>query len=453
MSGGMFDYDEAMTELVMEFCRERLSLHPVPLDFGGTIPALPAELDGLMRAEGNEAGTVLRLFVDKLATAVVSCDSPRFLSFIPAAPTKAALLFDMFVSCSSLHGTSWLEAAGVVVAENQALRVIADLAGLPPEAGGCFVAGGSAGNLSALVVARDTAGHRRGGNAPQRPMVAVSEDAHSSVSKALHVIGVEAFVVPTEGHRLTGNTLRDALSAHPRADDVIAVVATAGTTNAGIIDDLAGIAEVARARELWFHVDGAYGGAGLFAPSVRERYAGIEHADSFVVDPHKWLFAPFDCAALIYRKPWLAKAVHTQDASYLDVLHTGDEEWNPTDYAYHLTRRARGLPLWFSLAVHGTDAYTEAVETGLALARDTAELIRTDYPELELVLDPVLSSVVYRRRGWSAEDYHAWSARLLADQTGFVTPTGWEGEVVARFAFLHPGTTLGMVREILDTMR
>ena len=109
---------------------------------------------------------MLQLFIDKLATAVVSCDSPRFLSFIPAAPTKASLLFDMFVSSSSLHGTSWLEAAGVVVAENQALGVLAAQAGLPEGAGGCFVSGGSAGNLSALMVARDTAGYRRGTEPP-----------------------------------------------------------------------------------------------------------------------------------------------------------------------------------------------------------------------------------------------------------------------------------------------
>jgi len=452
MSGNMFEYDEEMTDLVMAFCRERLSMNPVSLDFGGTIPGLPTELEGLMRPEGNEASRVLNLFVDKLATAVVSCDSPRFLSFIPAAPTKAALLFDMFVSCSSLHGTSWLEAAGVVVAENQALRVIADLAGLPPAAGGCFVAGGSAGNLSALVVARDTAGHRRGGQAPLRPMVAVSDDAHSSVSKALHLIGVEAFVVPSDDHRLTGDALRAALEGHPRADDVMAVVATAGTTNAGIIDDLAGVADVAAERQLWMHVDGAYGGAGLFAPSVRDRFVGMERADSCIVDPHKWLFAPFDCAALLYRQPNLAKAVHTQDASYLDVLHTDNpEEWNPSDYAYHLTRRARGLPLWFSMAVNGLDAYRDAVEAGLAIAHRAARII-DELPQVELIREPDLSVVLFRRPGWSKPQYDAWSAKLLADQTGFVTPTVWEGETVARFAFLHPNTTEAMVREILDTM-
>jgi aromatic-L-amino-acid/L-tryptophan decarboxylase len=452
MTSGMFSYDEAMTDLVVAYCKERLALDPVSLDFGGQAQHLSSALTGLMRPEGNDAADVMRLFVEELSTAVISCDSPRFLSFIPAAPTKAALLFDMFVSCSSLHGTSWMEAAGVVVAENQALDVIASTAGFPAGAGGCFVAGGSAGNLSALVVARDTAGHRRGGTAPDKPLIAVSEDAHSSVGKALHVIGVEALVVQTEDHRLTGASLRATLESHPRADDVVAVVATAGTTNAGIVDDLSGVADVAQERSWWFHIDGAYGGAALFAPSARPRFAGFERADSFIVDPHKWLFAPFDCAALIYRQPNLAKAVLSQDASYLDVLHTTNpEEWNPSDYAYHLTRRARGLPIWFSMAVYGLDAYRDAVEAGLAIAQEAARLIE-ETPYTEMVRPPGLSVVLFRRPGWDKDDYESWSAQLLAEQTGFVTPTVWEGETVARFAFLHPNTTAAMVREILDTM-
>jgi aromatic-L-amino-acid decarboxylase len=452
MPGRMFEYDEAMTDLIVAACRERLALDPVPLDFGGLVESLEASLAGLMRPEGNEAAEVLRLFVDQLSTAVVSCDSPRFLSFIPAAPTKASLLFDMFVSCSSLHGTSWLEAAGVVVAENQALGVISRQAGFPEGAGGCFVAGGSAGNLSALLVARDTAAHRRGCAAPALPLVAISDEAHSSVGKALHVIGVGVLSVPTLDHQLTGAGLRAALEADPRADDVIGVVATAGTTNAGIVDDLNGVADVAHERSLWFHIDGAYGGAALFAPSARPKFAGFERADSFIVDPHKWLFAPFDCAALIYRQPNLAKAVHTQDASYLEILHSDNpEEWNPSDYAYHLTRRARGLPLWFSMAVNGLDAYRDAVEAGLAIARRAADIIAAT-PQVELVRPPELSVVLFRRPGWTKLDYDAWSSRLLTDQTGFVTPTTWEGETVARFAFLHPNTTEVMVHEILATM-
>jgi aromatic-L-amino-acid/L-tryptophan decarboxylase len=453
MPSSMFRYDEDMTDLILAACRDRLALDPVPLDYGGLVESLDAVLSGLIGADGNDAKEVLTLFVDKLSTAVVSCDSPRFLSFIPAAPTKASLLFDMFVSCSSLHGTSWLEAAGVVVAENQALGVLAEQAGLPPEAGGCFVAGGSAGNLSALMVARDTAGYRRHAEPPARPLVAISEDAHSSVGKALHVLGMEAFMVPTSDHRLTADALHAALRDDRRAQDVIGVVATAGTTNAGIVDDLDGVADVAAERALWFHIDGAYGGAAaLFAPSVREQFTGFERADSFIVDPHKWLFAPFDCAALIYRRPNLAKAVHTQDAQYLEVLHSENpEEWNPSDYAFHLTRRARGLPLWFSMAVNGLNAYRDAIEAGLAIARRAAERI-SEVPQTELVREPGLSIVLFRRTGWNKADYDSWSARLLADQIALVTPTSWEGETVARFAFLHPNTTIEMVDEILESM-
>ncbi len=188
------------------------------------------------------------------------------------------------------------------------------------------------------------------------------------------------------------------------------------------------------------------------APSVRHRFDGIEMADSFVVDPHKWLFAPFDCAALIYREPHLAKAVHTQDASYLDVLHTeAPDVWNPSDYAYHLTRRARGLPMWFSLAVNGTDAYRDAIETVLAVSQASADLIdRTPY--LELVRRPELSIVLFRRIGWDRTEYERWSSELLRDQIGFVMPTTWEDRAVGRLALLNPDTTVDIIEEILATM-
>jgi glutamate/tyrosine decarboxylase-like PLP-dependent enzyme len=187
---------------------------------------------------------------------------------------------------------------------------------------------------------------------------------------------------------------------------------------------------------------------------VRHHYDGIELVDSLVVDPHKWLFAPYDCAALLYREPRLAKAVHTQDASYLDAIHhdDGSYEWNPTDYAYHLTRRARGLALWFSLVVNGTAAYTDAIEATIALTHVVADDIRAS-EHLELLREPSLGVVLFRRNGWSAADYDAWGARLLRAQKAFVTSTSWEGETVGRFAFLHPGTTLEMVREALaDTI-
>lgn len=181
----------------------------------------------------------------------------------------------------------------------------------------------------------------------------------------------------------------------------------------------------------------------------RRAHAGIEHADSFIVDPHKWLFAPYDCCALLYREPALARAAHTQKASYLDVLT--DAEWNPADYSIGLTRRARSLPLWFSLATYGTAAYTAAIERTLEVTRFAeAEIARRPY--LEALREADLSVVVFRRLGWEAEDYHAWSDELLREELAFVVPTSHEGETVARFAIVNPTTTEGDITAILDTM-
>jgi glutamate/tyrosine decarboxylase-like PLP-dependent enzyme len=389
-----------------------------------------------------------------MSETILSADSPRFFGFIPAAPTKASLLFDMVVSAASLQGCSWFEAAGAVWAENQALRAMSDIAGMPQSAGGTFVSGGSAGNLSALVVARDTARRKRAeqGLSLYPLSVVVSDQAHSSIKNALNIVDMQAVVVPTgESGRLTREALRAALQVD-NTDNVVAIIATAGTTNAGIIDDLAAAAEVARDHDWWFHVDGAYGGAGMLDPRKRDLYAGVELCDSIVMDPHKWWFAPFDSAALIYRDPYLAKSVHTQDASYLDVIHEDESEvLNPSDLAYHLTRRARGMALWFSMAVNGLDAYRDAVMAGNDLAQYAADSI-TNASHLELPLEPDLSVVLFRRKGWTATDYDNWAEDLLQRQIAFVTSTQWQGETVGRLVFLHPATTTAMVDEVLATL-
>jgi glutamate/tyrosine decarboxylase-like PLP-dependent enzyme len=451
----MFDYDAEFGDAVFDYCRDRLSMDPVPLDFGSLMPIADESMAGLIRPEGRASNDVLEFFRTTLAPAVVSIDSPGFLAFIPNAPTKNSLLFDMVVACSGLNGTSWLESSGVVVAENQALTYLADLAGLPSGSGGAFVSGGSIGNLSSLTVGRDVGRARRPEIDPHEVRFAISEDAHSSIGNALHVLDIATLSVKTDDHRFTREALEAALANDPHPENIIGVVATAGTTNAGIIDDLEGLGSFARENDLWFHIDGAYGGAAIFSPTHRHLFKGIRHADSFIVDPHKWLFAPLDCCALIYRNPTVARKVLAQQASYLDVLHEGTDEnydWNPSDFGIHLSRRARGLPFWFSLVTNGTAAYESAVQCAIDLAQRTQELINeSEY--LEMVRPSSLSIVLFRRRGWSAERYNEWSHELLRRQIAFVTPTKWEGEAVGRIAFLHPNTSEALVREILESMR
>ena len=442
--------DESMTDLVLEVVRERLLLGEAPLDALADRAALGKALDGLIREEGRDVAEVLQVYSEKLAPTVLSADSPRMFAFIPSAPTKASLLFDMVLSAASIQGISMREAAGAVMAENQALRILADAARLPQDAGGVFVSGGSAANLSALVVAREVARRRR--DSTDGYAVMVSDQAHSSIEQTLMITGMRAVVVPTASGRMEQADIEACLAGldAKTADSICAIVATSGTTNAGIIDDISASARIAKSRGWWLHVDGAYGGAGLMLPELQHLYDGIEFADSVVMDPHKWWFAPFDCAALLYRDPTTARQIHTQHASYLDVIH-GDDDLNPSDLAYHLTRRARGLPLWFSLAVNGLAAYRDAIRHSVSLARDAATAL-TARNDCELVMEPTLGIVLFRRIGWGREDYEAWAHALLEDQVAFVASSSWRGEVVGRLAFLHPGTTSEMLDAVLDRL-
>ena len=277
--------------------------------------------------------------------------------------------------------------------------------------------------------------------------LAATADSHSSVRAAAKVMDCGTLDIPGDAQgRMTGEALADVL-ASDGGDGVFAVVASSGTTNAGVVDDLAGISAVCREHGIWLHVDGAYGGAALAAPSVADRFVGIAHADSFVVDPHKWLFAPFDCCALLYREPEHGANAHSQFASYLESVDRS--EWNPADFAVHLTRRARGLPFWFSLATYGTDRYREAIETVLATTRAVVAEIR-ERPHLRLIMEPDLSVVLFERVGWTDEDYRSWSDYNARSGIVLCVPTRWEGRPVLRLCFVNPATRVEAVADVLD---
>ena len=450
-----------LAEHALDYALERVRMDPVPLDAPRSYDELLAAVGQTITPDGIGGDEALRLFTDVLAPACISVDHPRFLAFIPGAPTEASVIFDMVVSASSIYTGSWLEASGAVFAENQALRWLADMAEFPDAAGGVFVSGGTSGNLSALIAARHRWRLGADGRFDRtRGIVLGTTGAHSSIAQATHAMDADLVLVPAdERGRLVGSELRatfDAMTADDRAR-VFAVVATGGTTNVGVVDDLDGVADVCTTENVWMHVDGAYGLAALCAPSVRHMFRGIERADSFIVDPHKWLFGPYDSCALLYRNVHDGRRAHTQHAEYLEVLHGGETEtgpWlemNPADMAHHLTRRARGLPLWFSLATHGTRAYTDAMETTMSVARFAADEVRRR-PELELVLEPDLTVIVFRRRGWTPEHYQRWSDEQLSSGQSFVVPSSWKGETVLRICIVNPRTTADDVRAIFDSL-
>ncbi len=410
-----------------------------PADIG-TTPATVTSTQAITE-EGLGHEQAWRVWRDEIKPANLALDSTRFMAYLPIAPTPVATAFDMVVSASALGAESWQEAAGAVHAENETLAWLAQEFGMPASTVGCFVSGGSAGNLSALAVARDRYRHRTGRRGTK---AILSAGTHSCVGNALRLLDIDPVLLP-------GQLLHPAALDADLLDGACVIVATAGTTNAGLIDDLAGLAAVAQSNDVWLHVDAAYGGGAAIAPSMKKTFAGLGEADSVVVDPHKWLFGPLDCCALLYRDGSDAQRTHRQHASYLDALQI-DDVVNPSDLAFHLTRRARGLPLWMSLAVHGVAAYRNAIEHTLAVTKQAAELVQ-HAEHLELILEPQLSVLLVRRTGWQATDYQQWSRKLATAGTAFVVPTVWESETVARFATLHPHVSLELFIELFDSMK
>jgi len=449
----MHRWDEGtdlLAQSVIGYAVERLKTPKDPTWGARPADELAVALEGAITPEGLGGHAALALFRDVLMHACRPMDHPMHLAYVATAPTPAANLFDLVVSASSIFGGLWEGGAGAIAAENQALAWLASLAGFPEGAGGCFVSGGSAANLSALVTARHQARERAGAPNGGRWRFATTAETHASVHASAEVMDVDVVLVPPdERGRMTGAALRKTL-AESGTDGMFAVVANLGTTNSGAIDELDAIADVCAELGLWLHIDAAYGGAVLCAPSTAQARRGFERADSFGIDPHKWLFAPYDCAALVYRDPQAASATHAQHGTYLDMVSR--EEWNPSDFAFHLSRRARGLPLWFSLATYGTDAYTEAVETTLDVARAFAdEVDRRD--GFTLLLEPELSVVLFEVDGWDDERYVAWSRSRAKAGVALVVPTKWRGRTCYRVCLVNPQTTLAMLTSLLDDIR
>ncbi len=447
-----------MTLDVMKYAIGRITNTNPPLGFPMKEEELFAAVGETITPKGIGGERAFQMFRETLMKASVSIDHPRHLAFVPASPTRAAVMFDLVTSASSVHGAFWLEGAGCIFAENQAMRWLVKLTGLPAGAFGVFTSGGTEANLSAMVTAREAWRAKNETRRTTRGLIIAAISAHSSVRSMAKVIDADVVSVQTED-RFEAAQLQSAISALSTDDRsrLFAVIATGGTTNAGIIDDLDGIGRVCEKEKIWYHIDCAYGGGALASRRSRKLFKGIERADSITIDPHKWLFSPYDCGAVIYREPELARAAHAQEGSYLDIFSDpGAKGFNPADYQIQLTRRVRGLPLWFSLAMHGTDRYELAINRGIELAEIAGNLIRRSR-HTQLVRDPSLSCVLFRRLGWSADDYRDWTYRNHKSGYALVAPTkvrrGSDFETVARFCFINPDTTEDDIAGILETMK
>jgi glutamate/tyrosine decarboxylase-like PLP-dependent enzyme len=341
--------------------------------------------------------------------------NPGFFGYVQSPPSAVGAAADLLASAADQNVTAWRSAPAATEVEKVAVRWLGELVGFADRAAGLLVSGGSAANLTALLLALRLRGPAA---ADRRELVAyTSAEAHFSVAKAAGVLGVAMRSVAVDaGRRLDPAALEAAISEDRAAGRMpFSVVASAGTTATGAVDPLDRVADVAAAAGLWLHVDGAYGAPAAAVASQWHLFAGLERADSLALDAHKWLYVPVDCGALLVRDPEATgRAFGAAAGEYVRVM-SGEpaEAFAFWDHGIELSRRFRALKLWMTLRCYGGRRIAAAVEEDIAMAAYLAERVRAA-DDMELLSGPELSICCFRHAPPGVTDLDAHNERLLA---------------------------------------
>jgi len=408
-------------------------------------------------ASGGSFDDILRRFDQEVLPLYARIDHPGFFGFIPGSGTWPGALADFISSALNMHVSDWVESPGPSRLELTVLDWFKDWIGYPGQAGGLLVSGGSVANLTALACAREA----RLGSMWADAVVYHSDQAHSSVARAARVLGLppsRVRAVPVDDRfRIRPDSLERAIEADERAGlRPLFVAASAGTTNTGAVDPLGAIAEVCRGRGVWMHVDAAYGGFAVLTHRGAKELAGLDLADSVALDPHKWLYQPFECGCLLVRDGRLLERAFHASADYLQ--DTELREVNFADVGIQLTRGFRALKVWMSVHHFGVEAFRSAIDRCLDLARWAQRRIESS-DELELLVPPTLSILCFRRHppGLDDEDgLEAINARLVeaaqGSGDGFVSSTRLHGTYAIRLCVLNHATGQGDVERVLASL-
>jgi aromatic-L-amino-acid/L-tryptophan decarboxylase len=394
----------------------------------GDAAELRAALGGPPPEQPGDPDAALDALFEQVLPYVQHPDHPRFFARIGSPSNFVSVLADAAASGFNVFAGSWTGGSGPATVELVALDWLRSLCGLPEGADGVLVSGGSVASLVALAAACEPA--------PPDAVVYVSSETHASITRALRLLGLRYVVVPARGdHRLHADDVRAAMTG----DGVpFCVVATAGTTSTGAVDPIEELAELG----LWLHVDGAYGAPAVLAGAVD----GLQHADSLVLDPHKWLFQPYEIGCVLMREPGLLERTFSLSGVYLrDTL--GDEV-NFRDRSVQLTRTSRALKLWLSIRVFGLAAFREAIAHGIALA-EHAEAVLRARPGWEVVSPAQLAIVCFRREG---ADQTALAAAMVQDGYAAPSTTELDGRVVLRLCTINPRTTFEEIERTIERM-
>lgn len=409
--------------------------------------ALGARLGGpLPEAPGDADRAIDTLLADALAFQQHG-DHPRYFARVPGPSSFAAILGDWLGTGFNAIATSWAGGSGTATAELVALDWMRAFLGLAPGGDGILTSGGSIANFTALAAARDRV------DPGARGTVLLSDQVHASIPRALRLLGYppeRIRVLPTDADfRLRADTVAAALA---ESEDVRIVVASAGTTNCGAVDPLDDLAALAERHRLWLHVDGSYGAVAAALPEEAARFAGMERADSLAVDPHKWLFQPYDIGCTFVRRPGALLETFAMAPEYLKDTAAAAGETGFGNLGPELTRRARGLKLWLTFRIHGAGALRAAIRRGNELAREAEALLRRDRSRWEVVTPANLGIVTFALRGANATAHEAAVKRLAAGGFATLSTTALRGRSVLRLCTLNPLTTVDDLAGTLDRL-
>lgn len=367
-------------------------------------------------------------------------DHPRFFAFVPGPNNFMSTMADTLAAGFNIFNGTWLGGSAAAAVELGVVRWLCRVCGFPESAGGLFVSGGSMANLTGLVAARNALLQNRTDGAT----IYFSDQTHSSVERALHVIGFlreqRRKLASDENFRLSIETLRGAI-AEDRAKGLrpFCIVANAGTTNTGAIDPLNELADLAAKEKMWLHVDGAFGAASLLSERGRSLLRGIERADSISLDPHKWLFQSFECGCVLVRDVALLKSAFQIKPDYLRDVHRNAAEFNPGDHGVQLTRSFRALKIWLSLQTFGVTAFRQAITRGFELA-ELAERELRARKGWEILSSAQMATVCFRF-GKSDETQTRLVDAMMRDGFALLTSTELRGVASLRLCTINPRTT------------
>lgn len=416
----------------------------------------PAVLLPLLRGPAPEHGTEFEIVLEQVERDVLRnsmhVNHPRFLSYVPGPGNFVGAMADAIVSGYNVFAGTWISGSGPAAVELTVLDWLREACGLPESAGGLFVSGGTMANLTALAVARHVVLQDRLDGAT----VYYSDQAHSSLEKALRLIGIQPSnlrKLPSgDDYRLPVSELEHSIRKDRDAGlRPFCVIANAGTTNTGAIDPLPQLSRLCRREQLWLHLDGAYGAATMLSARGRELLVGLELADSLSIDPHKWLFQPFEIGCVLVRDLNQLRDTFRILPEYLKDTHQDSAEFNFTDYGLQLSRSFRALKLWMSIKVFGMASFRAAIDRGFELAEFTEARLR-QMPEWEIVTPAQMGVVCFRYRAADDAQHLRLVQSLLEDGSALITSTVLRGRTVLRTCTINPRTTEADITAALDQL-